>query len=59
MRPIIPQLKATDNPYSEAAVLKIVNDSCVEFVEGKITGNNEAKEDVIPPIMSSVESIKL
>ena len=58
MNPIITQFKATDNPYSVVVVLYIVNDSFTLFVDGKITGNSDANEDVIPPTINKLEHIK-
>ena len=55
---MIPQFKATDKPYSGAAVLYMVNGSFMVFVEGNITGNIDAKEDAIPPIISKEEHMK-
>ena len=59
MNPAIPQPIATDKPYSCAAVLYIVSDSFIPLVEGNNTGNIEAKEEVIPPRINSIEKIKL
>ena len=55
---MIPQIKATDKPYSGAAVLYMVNGSLTVFVEGSITGNSDANEDAIPPTMSKDEHTK-
>ena len=51
----MPQLSAIDKPYPDAAVLYIVNDSFTELVEGKMTGNKEANEEVIPPRINKVD----
>jgi len=55
---MIPQFKATDKPYSVAAVLYMDRESLILFVEGNIIGNIDAKEDVIPPRISKVEKRK-
>lgn len=48
---------ATDKPYSDAAVLYMDSDSFRLFEEGNISGNKEAKEEVIPPNINNEEKI--
>ena len=58
MKLIIPQFKATDKPYSVVAVLYMVSESFTLLVEGNTTGNIDAKEDVIPPSITTVDNMK-
>tara|TARA_B110000977_G_C10622926_1_gene316950 strand:- start:127 stop:324 length:198 start_codon:yes stop_codon:yes gene_type:complete len=58
IKPIIPQVKATDKPYCDVAVLYIVKDSLTSLIEGSITGNIDANDDVIPPSINRVDNIK-
>ena len=50
-------LLQTTNLLKNIRINKENNDTVV--VDGNITGNNEAREEVIPPIINNVESVKL